>query len=158
MNSDQNDQKTDPPFFPSGYTPEVTEDDSGYNHFLHVRQSQFSGPIPPPESLEYYEGILAGAADRILRMAEENARSVRESNAAQWDAEKTIERNRHDETKRGQFFALATVLSMVVLAGVALGTGHPAVAGTICSFTIGAVATVFVTGRKKKESEKDGPA
>jgi len=129
----------------------VTEDDSGYNHFLQVHQSQYSGPIPPPESLEYYEGILPGAADRILRMAEESARSVRASNAAQWDVEKTIEHNRHDETKRGQIFALATVLSMVVLAGVALVTGHPAVAGTICSVTVIGVATVFITGRKRKE-------
>jgi uncharacterized membrane protein len=31
----------------------------------------FSGPLPPPEELAKYERILPGAADRIIRMAEQ---------------------------------------------------------------------------------------
>jgi len=49
----------------------------------------FSGPLPPPEALAHYEQILPGAADRIIKMAEDqNAHrrhletTVIESNAA----------------------------------------------------------------------------
>jgi uncharacterized membrane protein len=153
MNHDPNDQKTDTPFFPSGYSPEVQEDDSGYNNLLHIQQSQYSGPIPPPDSLQHYEEILPGAADRILRMAEESARSIRESNSKQLIIEESIEQHRHDETKRGQNFGLATVISMVALAGLAILCGYPIIAGTICSITVIGVAAVFVTGRNIKSKE-----
>lgn len=36
--------------------------------------ASFSGPIPPPNILESYEHILPGSADRIIIMAEEQAR------------------------------------------------------------------------------------
>lgn len=144
---------TDQPFFPSGYSPEVEENDSGYNKLLHIEQSQYSGPIPPPQALEYYEQILPGAADRILKMAEDNANNLRESNLKQLSLDNTVEGNRHDETRRGQRFGLATVLSMVALAGLAIFCGHPGVAGTICSITIIGVAAVFVSGRKIQNKE-----
>ena len=35
-----------------------------------VIRSEFSGPIPPPSIIRGYEEILPGAADRIMRMAE----------------------------------------------------------------------------------------
>lgn len=34
---------------------------------------EFSGPIPPPESLAGYEKTLPGSADRILKMAEKQS-------------------------------------------------------------------------------------
>jgi uncharacterized membrane protein len=41
---------------------------------LHHRQETlFRGPIPPVEDFEGYERILPGAADRILKMAENQA-------------------------------------------------------------------------------------
>jgi len=33
-----------------------------------------AGPIPPPEILQHYEQIIPGAAERILVMAEEDAK------------------------------------------------------------------------------------
>ena len=35
-----------------------------------ARVETFQGPIPPPSVLEAYEKILPGAAERILKMAE----------------------------------------------------------------------------------------
>jgi uncharacterized membrane protein len=153
VNHPSSPQKADPPFFPSGYTPEVNEDDTGYSNLLHIQQSQYSGPIPPPESLEYYENILPGAADRILRMAEENARCFREANLTQLSTATVVEQNRHQETRRGQNFAMATVLSMSALAGLSLLCGYPAVAGTICSITVIGVVAIFITGKKIHEKE-----
>lgn len=36
----------------------------------HLVHFGFEGPLPPPHILEHYEAILDGAADRILKMAE----------------------------------------------------------------------------------------
>jgi len=39
---------------------------------------QFSGPLPHPEILNRYDQIITGAAERILIMAEEDARHQRD--------------------------------------------------------------------------------
>ena len=43
-----------------------------------VIQSEFSGPLPPPNIIKGYEDILPGAADRILSMAENQAKHRQE--------------------------------------------------------------------------------
>lgn len=35
-----------------------------------IKEEYYSGPLPPPKTLEYYNSILPGAADRIMIMAE----------------------------------------------------------------------------------------
>lgn len=159
MNHDANDDPVaEPPYYPSGYSPETNENASGYDAMLMARRSEFSGPIPPPESLEHYERILPGAAHRILGMAERNAQSFRDANARHVSLEETTEHHRHKEISHGQLFGLVTVLAMCLLAGFSLASGHPAVAGIVCSTTIAAVAAVFVTGRRPVEPEKkEGP-
>ena len=79
-------------------SPEVEVEDSGYSRTLQVHTSKYSGPIPPPETLEGYERLLPGAAERILTMAEQNAATIRDINTKQAAAEESTERNRHDET------------------------------------------------------------
>lgn len=154
MNEPTREPQADQPYFPSGYSPEVEESDTGYSRTLEVQQSAYYGPIPPPESLEYYEHILPGSADRILGMAEQNSQSFRDQAARHLSLDESSEQNRHDETTRGQRFGLFTVLAMCLLAGLAMVKGYEAVAGIICSTTIVAVAAVFVTGRRHAEPAK----
>jgi uncharacterized membrane protein len=40
---------------------------------IQHQEQRFEGPIPPPAVLQGYEQILPGAAERILRMAEQQA-------------------------------------------------------------------------------------
>nr|WP_232843717.1 DUF2335 domain-containing protein [Secundilactobacillus angelensis] len=40
---------------------------------MTIQRSTFSGPLPPPSQLSQYEEILPGSADRILKMAENQA-------------------------------------------------------------------------------------
>jgi len=148
MNHDQNDLVSDPPFYPSGYSPEVNEQDSGYEARVIALERTHSGPIPSPEDLEHYRQVLPDAPDRILSMAELNAQSFRDFNHKRLDGQITIEKNRHQEVTTGQFFGAGSVGLMAIIAIVALITDHPVVAGTICSTTIVGVAAVFVTGRK----------
>jgi len=156
MSPDQNDHASDPPFYPSGYTPEVEEQDSGYTEELFTIERSHSGPIPSPEDLDYYKQVLPDAPDRLLRMAEQNAQSLRDLTKLRLDSQITIDKDRHREASTGQLFGLIAVGLMSVVAVVALITNHPVVAGTICSTTIIGVATVFVTGRKKQDKEENG--
>ena len=151
MSQDQNDHESDPPFYPSGYTPEVEEQDSGYEEEFFAVERSHSGPIPSPEDLDYYKQVLPDAPDRILRMAEQNAQSFRDLTMRRLDGQINIEKDRHREVSTGQVSGLMAVGMMSVVAIVALVTDHPVVAGTICSTTIIGVATVFVTGRKSKD-------
>lgn len=46
---------------------------------LIVAQSaSFSGPIPPPAILHQYDAVIPGAAERILKMAEEQSKHRQE--------------------------------------------------------------------------------
>jgi uncharacterized membrane protein len=47
---------------PAGTPPEVVE--------IIAYQAYYSGPLPPPTMFAKYDGVLPGAADRILAMAE----------------------------------------------------------------------------------------
>lgn len=40
---------------------------------VQVSASSYSGPLPPPEILEYYDKIIPGGADRIFSLVEKQA-------------------------------------------------------------------------------------
>lgn len=109
---------------------------------LTVSATKFSGPLPHPEILARYESILPGAADRIITMAEGEAKHVREMDRLTLEAVRT-----HVHT--GQYLgfsigvlALATSLAMAVL-------GYERAAIAIGSTTIIGLVAVFVIGRFK---------
>lgn len=47
-----------------------TTDQPTQKAIIGVRESSFSGPLPPPEILQGYESVLPGSAERIFVMAE----------------------------------------------------------------------------------------
>lgn len=66
---------------------------------LHaVVHQSFEGPLPSPAALEGYEGVVPGAAERILRMAEESAEHQRTITTAALSAQT-------GDVRRGQWFA-----------------------------------------------------
>lgn len=59
-------------------TPTVPAGQKEQTKVAHLTQQQFSGPVPHPQILQGYDQIIPGAAERILRMAEEDAEHQRE--------------------------------------------------------------------------------
>jgi uncharacterized membrane protein len=116
--------------------------------------SLFSGPLPRPEDLAKYEQILIGSADRIIKMAEQQAahRQALETNTI---AEQVR------QSGRGQHYALIVSLALVGSA-LWLGlTGHPIVGTIFGGGTIVSLATVFLTTRHQQTmdlSEKRTPS
>ncbi len=106
-----------------------------------VTQQQFSGPIPPPELLSQYNDIIPDAAERILRMAENDAAHLHKIEA---DALKYAARDQ----RTGQLCALS--VSIVVMLTVMLGfwLGFSTAASVLGGTTVVGLVTVFVTGRK----------
>lgn len=85
-------------------------------------------PVPPPQMLEHYERILPGAAERIVRMAEEEWRhrheldqKTREAEIAIRQAAQDLEHRKLTEYYRmGQFGQMAGIAVSVLAIAAAL--------------------------------------
>lgn len=123
-----------------------TSRQSGKKHSLSSRvqkievQQQFSGPLPPPGHLSDYEAILPGAAERILRMAE-NA----QNHSAYMD--RCIVEAQIDDQKRGMRYGLVVLLLIIALATYFGIKEQIWMAGLLLSTAVLGSIPVFVRGR-----------
>lgn len=108
-----------------------------------IQQTSFHGPLPPPEMMEGYEAILPGAAERIMKMAENQS-------AHRMNMESVSMHNQIKLKKSGQILGFIMALIIIGLS-VWLGIeGHDVLAGVIGSTTVIALAIVFVLGKVPK--------
>jgi uncharacterized membrane protein len=113
---------------------------------LSVRHTQaYQGPIPDPDSLARYEQIQPGFAERIMRMAEEEA-IHRRSNE-----NKIIK----DSVRMGMIGVVFAFLSVVIFAGIVVfaileGSSIAALGAVITSICSLAGVFVFFRNRAKK--------
>ena len=115
---------------------------------VQIQQSSFRGPLPPPEVLQKYEIIQAGFADRIVKMAEDEAKHRREREVAGQNAEIEAVQTFQNETQRGQFFGFAIGVIAIISGTVASIMGAPWPGGFIGSAGVIGLVTVFIIGRK----------
>lgn len=113
------------------------------NTVAQIQHSSFSGPMPHPTVLEGYERLVPGAAERILVMAESDAKHQRE-------LEISALRAAEGEVKRGQFFGFGIGVTALGAAVMALWMGSPTVAGIIGGTTVVGLVSVFIVGRLAK--------
>lgn len=104
----------------------------------------FSGPLPPPEALEKYNQALPGAAERIIKMAEEQSKHRQH-------LEKTVIESNAFVQKIGPF--LGFVVAMTVVAGgfylVAKGKDGYGIAAIIAA--LASLVGVFVYAKSKQK-------
>jgi uncharacterized membrane protein len=110
----------------------------------------YSGPFPPPEMLEKYERALPGSADRIFKMAEEQAHHRRK-------VESDILKSDIRDSKLGLWFGLIVALAGLGVAALSAYTGHEAAASIIGTGVLASLVGTFIYGSQKKEQEKKGP-
>lgn len=116
--------------------------------------TQYTGPIPPPSALREYDTILPGAAERILTLAEAEAkhRHLMDSEAARQN-DKVIDKS-FDERKRGQWFGLIIGSLALITSIIAIIEGHPTVAGVIGGTAAVGLVSAFLVGRlRRKETQ-----
>lgn len=109
---------------------------------LLVKQ-EYRGVIPPPNHLEHYEHILKGSAERILKMAENQAEH-------RMNQENKLVDDNINYKKRGQniAFILMIVLLAIVVACIFTGKETTGLFLTISAMVTG--ITSFIYSRKDK--------
>lgn len=112
----------------------------------HVSLSAtYSGPLPPPQVLDFYDKCVPGAANRIIAMAEkQQEHRLRIEEKA---VDKSLEAN-----KMGQIFAFVIAV-LALLAITFLGYhGMQTTASALAVVTGGGIVGAFITGRKEQKS------
>lgn len=102
----------------------------------------FSSPLPPPEIVEYYERILPGTTDRILKLAERN-------NELRWVESADVRSKAHNVARWGQIFAFFIALAGIAGA-IALGLkGHQGASAALSISSLAFLVHPFLPSRSK---------
>lgn len=107
------------------------------NVVVEAIQSEFSGPIPPPNIIKGYEEILPGAADRIIRMAETQA-------LHRQAMEKKMVESESRDSLLGIFFAFSLGIGCLI-AAVVMVIFVPQNAGAISAAVLGVTGIGSIT-------------
>ncbi len=112
----------------------------------------WQGPIPSPAVLEHYNSIVPNAAERILTMAEEEARIRRDQVQKDHDSENRVKESDvnqyHSDVKRGQYLAALVMLGIVAAVVVCAAFKQEKAAIAVAGMGAVGIVSSFV-GRKK---------
>ena len=138
-----------PPKSPSGpNNPQLSE----YLAISTRTQTNWSGPIPPPEVLEKYNQILPGMAQRILAMAEKQSDHRQKVEVA-------VIKSDIVKSYLGMIFATIIVLFGMAVAALIAVLGNSAnskiLAAFIVAFDFGAVVLIAVNNKKSQTRQLD---
>lgn len=114
-------------------------------------QASYSGPLPPPGLLKQYNEIIPDAAERILCVAEQQAKHRQA-------LEKTVVVGDSKRADRGLWAGLAVTLSLVAGAVFLVSTGHDGAGIAIAAVDVVGLASVFVYGTISRRSERSRKA
>jgi uncharacterized membrane protein len=101
------------------------------------RQEVWSGPLPPPESLKQFDGILEGGAERIFRMAEaeQSHRMLMERDTL--EANTKAQYFEAEAIRRGTWLGAGISFASIALAAATAVLGaHPAVSVALVSVPV----------------------
>ena len=128
-------------------TPEIEQELQRRVQEALVYQSElFVGPLPHPEHLSEYERIAPGTAERIIRMAEDQAAHRRTLESKVVDSNVRLE-------ARGQILAFAIAMTALI-GGIGLMAFDKSVSGAATSITaIATLAGIFVWSKRQKRKD-----
>lgn len=112
-----------------------------------TKTNHFSGPLPPPDLLKHYDEIQNGFAERIIKMAEQDAEHTR-------DMQRRILEAKKSEVSLGQIFGFLIGIIALICGTVAAIYDHPIVGALIGSGGVIGLVSVFIYGRSKAEGEQ----
>lgn len=108
---------------------------------------EFSGPLPPPAVLEKYNQIIPGAAERILKMAEQQSQH-----------RQALERKviGHDiiNSRLGILCAFVIAVTFIIVSYKAAMNGHPAYGAIMGTGGITGLVSVFIYGSRTRAKER----
>ncbi len=113
-----------------------------------IFQSSFEGPLPPPDILKRFDDVVPGAAERIIKMAEEQF-------AHRVSLEKKVIDSDISRSKWGQI--LGFLIAVVGLGVACLITiyGNPLAGTIIGGGTLASLVGVFMYGSRIRSKERE---
>ena len=127
--------------------PRNNSNDNGV--VVHQQSVQsFSGPLPPPSVLKQYDDIVPGAAERIIKMAEEQF-------VHRTTIEKEVIISDIKRSKLGQRFGFIIAIVGLLVALFVTLKGYEVAGSIIGGATIVSLVSVFVYGTKSRRKERE---
>ena len=130
---------TNPPSNPSSQRPP--------NQIIQRTSVEFSGPLPPPEVLEKFDRIVPGAAERIIRMAEQQSEHRHRLES------KVIGANTRDSLL-GLIFGFLVSMGFLSAACLAFYTGYAWQATVLAAIDLVGLASAFIYGTHSRRHER----
>ncbi len=148
MSDDQRPTPASPEARPSGDAPKALS--------RIEASATFEGPIPHPALLQGYDELVPGAADRLIRMAEDQAAHEREMESKALGSDIKDRESARREALVGQLFGLTIGLAAIVGATLAAVNGAQWFGAALGVGGIAGLVGVFVYGRRHKEDDPSG--
>ncbi len=115
---------------------------------LQHQEISYVGPIPPPAMLARYNEVLPGAAERILKMAED------QSGHRQY-LEKAVINSDITQARSGVACGFIVALAFLVAAVWVSLKGQPILGGFFGTVDLVALVGVFVYGTRSRREERE---
>lgn len=115
--------------------------------------SSYKGPLPPAQQFAGYEETLAGAANRILILTEQEQQHRFKNNEAIGQHNKKIIDNDHIQKMAGVIVGGVLSLTLIISGLIMVLQGHDWAGGTIVTSTLVGLAGVFVFSKSKSKNE-----
>lgn len=112
-----------------------------------VKHIQYEGPLPPGYMLREYEEVLPGAADRVFRMAEQQAEHRQYM-------EKQVVASKSRAELLGVVFAGTIVLATVIGGIFLIHAGNDIAGLSTLIVGIGGIAGTFIYGTRSEKKER----
>lgn len=126
----------------------MAKQDSAVKSVTAVQAQAFVGPIPPPSVLSEYEDRFPGFGERILALAEREAKHRHDMDETNARIAQEEMRAARIETRRGQVLASLISVCAFATAYLCARCGQPWVGGIIAGTTLASVVWAIVKGRK----------
>jgi uncharacterized membrane protein len=114
---------------------------------IQQRSIQFAGPLPLPAIIKGYEEACPGSADRIIKMAENQA-------SHRMELEKSMLASNMKKESIGQWLAFAIAMTSVIGGVIVILCGKSAEGIGVIIAALVALAGVFIYGRHAQGKER----
>lgn len=108
----------------------------------------YRGPLPSPKDLDEYDKIVPGAAERIISMAEEQAKHRQ-------GLEKVVIESDIKDSKTGLYFGFIIGLVAIISGTICIVYGHSIAGGVLGGSAVPGLTAVFVYGSRQRRRERE---
>ncbi len=115
---------------------------------LSLKLQHHQGPLPHPSLLQEYNNVVPGAAERIICMAEEQAKHRQE-------LEKAVITSDIRDGKTGLFLGFSIGLVAIIAGAVCIIQGHSVSGGILGGSAVPGLTAVFVYGSRQRRKERE---